>query len=208
MRGLLLVVVVAACAETPDYFYAPEQATLTRGHLLASSTKIPTEEPRGSVEVASAGISDMTPQPGEKVRALHVRMFVDNDDDPGTWTIDLRQQFLDISGAGESAPMFARADRQTAPLVTVGRRERRTIDLYFPLPATVHDAGDLPAFDFLWQVTTPARPITGRTHIQRQEQVDYDYYNDAWLPGWGPYWWWYAPMYPNVYYGPGAHYWH
>ena len=209
MRGLILIVAVAACAETPTYFYAPEQAKLQRGGLLASETKIPSEQPRGAVEVASAGITEMRPQDREPVRALHVRMFVDNDDDPGTWTIDTRQQFVDMTGVGESAPMFARADRQTLPAVTVARRERRTLDLYFPLPANVHEPADLPAFDFLWQVNTPERPITGRTHVERRELVEPVTYTDVWMPGWGPYWWWYDPMYPHVYYAPfHHHYWH
>jgi hypothetical protein len=209
MRGLLLMVVVAGCAETPTYFYAPESAKVTRGNLLASETKIPPEQPRGSVEVASAGITEMTPKPGQPIRTLHVRMFVDNDDDPAAWTIDTRRQMVDLEGVGESAPMFARSDRQTLPTVTVGRRERRTLDLYFPLPTGVSDPGDLPAFDFLWQVDTPARPITGRTHIQRHELVEPTTYSDLWDPGWGPYWWWYDPLYPHVYYVPlHGHYWH
>lgn len=207
MRGLFLIGAAAACAETPTYFYAPEAANLTRGNLLASETKIPPEQPRGSVEVASAGITEMSPRAGEQVRALHVRMFVDNDDDPETWTVDTRQQFVDLTGVGESAPMFARTDQKTLPGVTIARRERRTLDLYYPLPAGVHDPGDLPAFDFLWQVTTPTRPITGRTHIERQEVVDPVVYSDVWMSGWGPYWWWYDPMYPHVYYGP-YHHWH
>jgi hypothetical protein len=208
MRGLFLFAAVAACAEGPSYFYAPEAATVQRGNLLASETKIPSEQPRGSVEVASAGITEISPKPGEQVRALHVRMFVDNDDDPATWTVDTRQQFVDLSGVGESAPMFARSDRQTLPVVSVARRERRTLDLYYPLPAGVQDPGDLPAFDFLWQVNTPARPITGRTHVERREVVEPEVYSDVWMPGWGPYWWWYDPMYPHVYYGPYHHHWH
>jgi hypothetical protein len=61
----------------------------------------------------------------------------------------------------------------------------------------------------LWQVDTPARPITGRTHIQRREVVEPTTYSDVWYPGWGPYWWWYDPLYPHVYYVPTHHgHWH
>ncbi len=209
MRRLILLLAIAACAEPPAYFYAPESATVQRGNLLASKTKIPSEEPRGAIEVASAGITELTAQKGERVRALHVRMFVQNDDDPGTWTVDTRQQLVDVTGVGESGPMFARSDVQTMPTVSIGRRQRRTFDFYFPLPANIRDPSELPAFDFLWEVSTPARPITGRTHITRQEVVDVVPYTDVWMPGWGPYWWWYDPMYPHIYYAPyHQYYWH
>ncbi len=69
-----------------------------------------------------------------------------------------------------------------------------------PLPAGVHDAADLSAFEFLWKVATPARDETGRTHIKRIEG-EARAYATVYVTTSSAYWW-YDPIYPRVYYEP------
>ena len=197
MKKLLLLVsmlVGVSCAETPAYYYAPEAASVTRAGMATHVENIPQEAPQGTVEISTMGIT--TGQHGE--RGLHVRMALDNEGDDTPWTLDVRDQQVEIPGLGRSQPQFANAGVQTLPTITVPRRERRVIDLYYPVPPNVHDAEDLVGFDLLWQVTTPKRVVANRTHIDRLEAVE-RVASTVYVTSWGPYWW-YDPWYPHVAY--------
>ncbi|HSD87320.1 MAG TPA: hypothetical protein VLB44_07385 [Kofleriaceae bacterium] len=196
--GLLLgAALIGGCAETPAYYYAPESPTVTRSGVATHVEKIPPEAPQGTVDISSVGIAKL--QNGD--RALHVRLAVDNEGDDTPWTVDIREQLVEIPNVGRSAPLSARADLQTLPTITIGRREKRTVDLYYPLPPAVRDAGDLSGFDLLWQVKTAQRPISGRTRINRFEAEESYSSSMVVYGGWGPYWW-YDPWYPRVIYRP------
>jgi len=192
--SMLSCLLATGCLEPPSYFYAPEAANLTHAGVPTQTASIPATSPHGTVEVSSLGVT--AGQHGEP--GLHVRMAVDNEGDDTPWTVDIREQLVEIPGVGRSAPQFANAGVQTLPSVTVPRRERRVLDLYYPLPAGVHDADDLSAFDFLWKVATPTGDETGRTHINRIEGEERAYAN-VYVTTWSPYWW-YDPIYPRVYY--------
>ena len=194
---LLGVGLIGGCAETPAYYYAPEAPTVTRNGVPTRVEKIPPEAPQGTVEFSSVGIAQL--QNG--TRALHARMAVDNEGDDTPWTIDIREQLVEIPNVGRSAPLSARADLQTLPTITIGRREKRTIDLYYPLPPGVNSADNLSGFDLLWQVRTAQRPISGRTRINRFEAEENYSTNMVVYGGWGPYWW-YDPFFPAVVYRP------
>lgn len=186
--GLLALV---GCVARPDYYYAPEAATVTRTGIATQIKRIPDEAPQGSVEISSVGITE----PPRGGRALHVRMTVNNEGDDTPWRVDIRDQAVQVSGAGRSQPEFASSDVQTLPTVEVPRHERRVLDLYFPVPPGVHDAADLPAFDFQWQVATGSRTVSDRTRVARFEVERPTVY----VASWGPYWW-YHPWYPHVAY--------
>jgi hypothetical protein len=138
---------------------------------------------------------------GASISALHIRMEVANNGDSAPWQIDTRQQQAFIAGEGSSAPLYVNTDanaRASMPFVYVAMRERRTVDFYFPLPATVDSADRLPSFDFLWTVKTGARVVADRTQFTRQEVPDERVYASVTvLPGWGP-WWWYNPGYGRL----------
>jgi hypothetical protein len=194
---LLGVGLIGGCAEQPAYYYAPEAPTVTRNGVPTRVEKIPPEAPQGTVDISSVGIAKL--QNGD--RGLHVRMAVDNEGDDTPWTVDIRDQLVEIPNVGRSAPLSARADLQTLPTITIGRREKRTIDLYYPLPPGVREPEELSGFDLLWQVRTAQRPISGRTRIDRFEAPE-DYSTNMMVyGGWGPYWW-YDPFYPAVVYRP------
>lgn len=196
MRNLLVsisMLVGASCIDTPTYYYAPEAASVMRAGMATHVESIPQEAPQGTVEISTMGLT--TGQRGE--RALHVRIAIANEGDDTPWTLDIREQLVEVPGVGRSQPQFANAAVQTLPSITVPRRERRVVDLYYPVPPGVKDADDLVGFDFLWQVTTPKRTVSGRTHIDRREAVERA--TTVYVTSWGPYWW-YDPWYPHVVY--------
>ena len=190
-----VLIALGACVEGPAYYYAPESAAVMHGGMPTHVENIPQESPRGTLEIATLGLTKG--QRGEE--ALHVRIALDNEGDSEPWTLDIREQFVEIPGVGRSAPQFANAGVQTLPTITVPRRERRVIDLYFPAPPGVHEPEDLVGFDFAWQVKTPAREVSGRTHIDRHEAIDPA--SHVYISSWHPYWW-YDPYYPYVVYRP------
>lgn len=197
----VLALLCSACG--PGYAYVPAaNATATVRGREAADYPVPPEKPRGDVRVASFGFADLTPHgvPDDEVHALHalhLRMVVANDSDH-EWTVDTREQRLDLAGRGKSAPAFASADPGSPPpIVTIAPGGKRVIDLFFPLPSDEQKASKIPSFDAIWTVHTAVRPVTERTPFDRVviEPVAtvYDYGPDYWGP---PYW--YDPDYAGA----------
>ena len=129
---------------------------------------------------------------------VDVRLAIANDGDAAPWTVTTSDQLVEISGEGRSRPIFVNTDVQSLPTLSVAQHERRVLDLYYPLPTSIRDEASLPAFDFLWQLNTPTRPFSSRTHFQRVEQEPPAGQTEVVLwSGWGPYWW-YDPFYPDL----------
>jgi hypothetical protein len=205
LRGpaaVLPFLLAAACGGSTPYVYTPDQATVQVDGQPGTREAIPPEQPQGDVRVASYGVTEVTPtRGGPSISALHIRMDVSNNGDANPWQIDTRQQQAFIDGEGSSTPLYVNTDeraRASLPFIYVAMRERRTLDFYFPLPATVSSADKLPSFDFLWTIKTGARVVADRTQFTRQEvRDDRVYANVTVLPGWGP-WWWYNPGYGGM----------
>lgn len=195
-RALVLTSVLlgTSCTDVPAYYYAPEAANAMRAGMATHIEKIPNEEPQGTLEISTMGIT--SGQRGEK--ALHVRMTIDNQGDEKPWTVDVREQLVEIPNVGRSRPQFANAGVQTLPMIEVPRRERQVIDLYYPVPPHVDDADDLAGFDFMWQVATTKRAVAGRTRVDRRELVE-PTRSTIHVTSWSPHWW-YDPWYPRVVY--------
>jgi len=190
----LLGLLTVACS--PAYTYVPEtNATATVAGRSAADYPIPPEQPQGDVRVASFGFADMAPQgvePDEEhsTRALHLRLVVANNSDK-PWTLDTREQRLDLAGHGQSAPIFASANPGTPPpVVTIPPAGKRVVDLFFPLPVDEQRASKVPEFDAIWTVHTDTRAVTERVPFSRimvePEPTPYDY---------GPDYWWQPPYY-------------
>lgn len=186
----------------PNYVYTPETRNAVSGGLPSTRTAIPQEQPQGSVEVTSYGTTELQ-QGNARVPAVQVRMTIINDGDDTPWTLDTNRQLLEIPGEGRSAPMFVNGDAQGFPNVTIARRERRTLDLYYPLPATIKGERELPRFDLQWEITTPARTVASSTAFDRVEQQAaspvYVAEVGPYWAGYGPYWW-YDPLFPRTVY--------
>lgn len=199
--GIFAAAAFGACAESQNYVYTPETTNAALANTPASRTPIPQEAPQGAVEVATYGIARLR-QDDTSVPSLHVRMIVSNDGDQTPWQLDTREQYVSIAGEGRSRAMYVNSDVQNLPVVQINQHERHVFDFYFPLPATVRSASQLPRFDVQWQVATPSRVVASSTTFDRVEQqtgYGYAYAEPAWpyWAGYGPYWW-YDPFYPQV----------
>lgn len=201
VSGLVVIASLCGCAGNSQYAYAPDTANATAAGLPASRTPIPQEQPQGAIEVASYGVTDLQ-RDAMKIPALHVRAIVTNDGDDAPWTMDTTQQMVEIAGEGRSRAMFVNADTGGLPNVSIARHERRVLDFYFPLPATMDEASRLPRFELLWQVNTALRTVASRTAFDRVDREPEVAYGTAVTPwplwaGYGPYWW-YDPFYPSA----------
>jgi hypothetical protein len=197
-RTHVALAVLVGCGASSNYLYAPDQASHWTDGYPASVTAVPPEMPQGKVEVASFGITEIKPDGANPLRTLHVRLAVTNDGDAGPWQLTTSDQLVEIAGEGKSRPIFVNSDLQSLPSVTIDQRERRVLDFYYPLPANIGGEDALPAFDFLWQVTTPARNFASRTRFARLEkEPPATHTHVALYSGWGPFWW-YDPFYPRV----------
>jgi len=203
----LAALMLAACA--PNYTYQPaEHATGSIGGHVAADYQIPPAAPQGDVRLASFGLGELAPAKGsaDSAQALHLRMVVSNNGQQ-PWTVDTRDQKLDIKGSGPVAPAFSttREGNADLPLVTVAPGSKRVIDLFFPLPPTQQSAGTIPEFDAIWNVHAGAQDVVERTPFDRLKiepaydpalAPEYGFYGD-----WGgPFW--YDPMYPDAFSRP------
>jgi hypothetical protein len=201
LATLPAAVLLAGCAH--DYAYQPaEHATGNIGGHVAADYQIPAAAPQGDVRLASFGLSELAPASGsgDARPALHLRMVVSNNGSQ-PWTVDTREQKLDIANAGSIAPAFAttREGNTGLPLITVDAGSKRIIDLFFPLPPNQQSADSIPEFDAIWNVHAGPQDVVERTPFDRLRiepaygpgiAPEYGYYGDWGGPFWGD------PMYP------------
>ena len=199
--GGLSVFALAACA--PAYTYEPtENATGTVGGHVAADYPIPQVAPQGDVRLASFGLGELSPaqQTADRTSALHLRMVVSNNS-AQPWTVDTREQKLDIQGSGPATPAFAttREGNGDLPQIMVAPGSKRIIDLFFPLPPNRQSESSIPEFDAIWNVHAGNQDVVERTPFDRLRvepaydpaiAPDYAYYG-LWD---GPYW--YDAAYP------------
>jgi len=185
------VAAVCGCAAENSYVSRPEPATALGAGMPAARTPVPQEDPQGSVEVTSYGVTDLHPGGGARVSALHVRMIVTNEGDDTPWRLDTRQQLVEIPGEGRAAPMYVNAGVQGLPALAVARHDRRVIDLYYPMPTTIRNEAKLRRFELVWQIDTPVRTVASRTAFDRVERQAQTGSVETWplWAGHGPYWW-------------------
>jgi hypothetical protein len=187
---------MASCA--PAYVYRPaENATATiKGHV-AADYQIPPNAPEGDVRLASFGMSRISPSgtPNQAEQAVHLRMIV-TDNDRAPWTLDTRQQVIALSDGQQLAPAYVttREGQAGLPSVTVPANGKRIIDLFYPLPANMQQASQVPEFDVVWHIRTPQQEVTERTPFDRvrvepADAYGYGYGWGPWGDGWGgPFW--------------------
>jgi hypothetical protein len=190
---LVLLSVQLGCVLEEPYAYRPDQASVLVDGMPGARQPIPPERPQGDVRVASLGVTEIEPAMGAPTPVLHVRMVVANNGDDVAWQLEPRAQEVVVPGEGRSGPLFVNGAAQAGESIRVPPREQRTIDFYFPLPATIDSADQLPRFDFLWQVRMASRLVTERTEFHR-EAVEHEPENVTVVAGWGP-WWWFDPAF-------------
>jgi hypothetical protein len=192
---------LASCAESESYVYRPtEMATAATQGYATARYPVPPEAPRGEVYVTSFGVMQMDVAPQATASMLQIRMTVTNNNGDQPWLIDTRQQLADLGPEGRSRAAYVNTDVQGSPLISVAPGTQRVIDLYYSLPLGMQGAASLPAFDFLWRVEIPGRPVAERTPFARdrlQDGAGAPYPPYVASLGWGPYWW-YDPLYPAL----------
>jgi len=204
--ALVALALLGGCAST-QYVYSPEENATARvqGHP-AALYQIPPEAPEGTVRVATLGIAKLAlarPEGYVHVRALHVRMVVDdNGDEP--WTFDTREQIAVLPGRGQSRAAWVSSSIGQPPLVQIPPGASATLDLYYPLPRAMQDASEIPGVQVVWRVQTPQRVVAERTSFERLKVEPAPTPAYAWGTGWwGP--GWYDPFWPDyTFYGPAV----
>lgn len=167
--GVAVALAVAACE--PNYAYLPvTNATVVRGRV-AADYPIPADMPHGDVRVASYGIVDIGPRhpknKSDELRALHLRFTITNNGERD-WSFDTREQRVALQGWGTSAAAFVSGSAGSAPpVVVVPALGERVVDLFFPLPAPLQRAKELPAFDVIWRMRADNRWVARRTPFER-----------------------------------------
>jgi hypothetical protein len=185
--AILLVGLAVSCGTA--YEYVPTTGATTRVYgRPAADYGIPPEAPRGDVQIASYGLTDIKPQDrstgGPTVRALHLRVELMNKS-ATPWTFDTREQRLNLSGRGPIAPAFASANAGSSlPRVVVPPNQKRVADLFFPLPFDLQQVDKIPEFDAQWQVDAGGRVIAQRTPFQLLILTPDE--NGAWGSDYGP----------------------
>ncbi|HET9620819.1 MAG TPA: hypothetical protein VFP84_05620 [Kofleriaceae bacterium] len=183
----LVTLAVAGCATS--YLYEPSAPSTWLDGYPATTTQVPPEAPQGTVTATSFGILEITAN-GQPLEVVHARLVVINDGDATPWSIATADQQLELPGRAIERPMYVNTDAPANAVIQVGQRERRVVDLYYGLPAGVHDERDLAGFQLLWKVTTPAREIASRTAFARVVREPPEAPPVVVLhAGWGPYWW-------------------
>lgn len=196
LGGVITALLFTACAHE-SYVYSPaEQATATVNGFPAARYGVPPERPMGTVLIASPGVVEAKYQDSGVTHVIAVRMVVENNSDDMPWTVDSREQHIVLRSGGESAPAYVNSDGQGSPILQIARGGKRTLDLYYPLPANATDARQIPEFDVRWQVHTGERAVAERTPFDRMrlEPVYANSYYDGF--GYEPYWW-YDPFWPR-----------
>ncbi len=169
---------VAACAAVgcgATYAFVPtaNATSSVYGHAAAEYA-VPPQSPHGDMRVASYGIEPLASpdSPDQSLNALHIREFIDNSSDQ-PWTLDVREQGLDLQGHGSSPPAFATASPDATgsspPVVTVAPHTTRLVDLFFPLPPDMQSADNIGSFAITSRLHTNEGLATESTPFARIE---------------------------------------
>jgi hypothetical protein len=201
-RVLSLVAALALGACEPyDLSVVPTSGAVEARALGAGvDIPMPPDAPVGELELASYGLVDVGSQAGSAgpLRALHLRMTL-VDHGPTPWTVDTRDQRIDVEGYGASVAAFASADAGTRPpLVVVPPGGVRVIDLFFPLPDALQSDENLPSVDAIWSVEVDGRVVSERTPFDAIAVQPVETYDPAF--DYGPEYYWGPPYWYNPYY--------
>jgi hypothetical protein len=98
------------------------------------------------IAVASRGTVELAPDVGSPVAVVDVAVTVDRgerDARDERWTLDADSATLAVGGGLPVHAIAASSDVATLPLAGISPGERRTVELYFPAPATAGDSANL-----------------------------------------------------------------
>jgi hypothetical protein len=161
------LIVVSGCASTQSFVFRPtETPNLTSDNRAVARYVVPRVLPRGEIFVTSDGVVE---KGGEKdpTPTLHVRATLFNVAGESAWALDIREQLVTLPGGVQIPASRVETTVPGAPILAVAPGERVPMDLYFPLPESLQSATRIPAFDFIWQVTTDRKRAAGAVPFGR-----------------------------------------
>ncbi|HET9987803.1 MAG TPA: hypothetical protein VFQ65_04770 [Kofleriaceae bacterium] len=195
-----ILVFAAACAAhvAPSRVYAPAGVTHWSDGHPAVLVAVPPEAPHGYVELESFGVIELRPR-GTNLRftTVHVRLAITNDEDDAGWTVRPADQLLEVPGEGTSRAIYVNTDMPEATVLQIAKRDHRVVDLYYPLPATIARADQLPWFELHWQIATPARLVASTARFEPFAGSPAGAPQVIFYAGWGSHWW-FDPTYPDI----------
>lgn len=156
-----LAISVAACQGPPRPAYAP--VTTTGADFVGHADyAFPPNAPHGHVTVATFGVGKV----GQET-FVHLRITATNEGQE-KWTIDKREQRLEIVMREQQALIAPRTDLDDSPVsVEIATGETRPVDLFFPLPPAARSATSAPSFTALWTVHVGDRAVSMATPFER-----------------------------------------
>jgi hypothetical protein len=162
---LLALLVLAACTP-PRYEYGPIRTTSadvagTSGAVYV----IPPEAPRGEVRIAALGVGSLRANAIENsTDAVRILLVVSNRSDE-TWIVDGGEQRMIVAGHEDVRATTERVERVAR--TEIPPKSTRSLELWFPLPADIEGAGELPVFIVEWTVHAGDRIVNQRTSFER-----------------------------------------
>jgi hypothetical protein len=208
-RIALAACAVVACGASYAFVPAANATSTIYGHA-AAEYPIPPQSPHGEVRVASYGVEQLAPgdAPDQNLSTLHIRVFLSNTSEQ-TWTFDTREQQMQLQGRGTSTPAFASASPDpggsSPPVIAIGPRATRLVDLFFPLPEDMQSAADIGAFSVTAHVHTDEGVVAETTPFERVETdsgspyaYDYSVPQDDYNPYTYGYDYWDSPFWYNT----------
>jgi hypothetical protein len=217
LLGLLLLLGSSGCAHR--YYYVPEisgeGARVGRGGIVY---EIPPGSPQIKMKLASLGVVKPPKDSNAPANAhlLQIRMYfkrVTGAPQATASTLDVGGESLNpselsitLSNGHEIKPVLIHAAYREGGLIRLATTTKQVIELFFPLPSGVQEAGDIQSFHFRWTLhydsekseTRTARFDRGDAAPEQGAEMfpwdpDYPFDESPVLPpGWEmvPWYWW------------------
>ena len=164
--SVLALIVVSGCATTQSFVFRPtETPNLTSDNQAVARYVVPRVLPRGEIFVTSEGVVKADTREG--LPSLHVRATLFNVAGETAWAVDVRDQLVTLPGGVQIHASRVETAAPGAPILAIAPGERIAMDLYFTLPDAQQSAERIPAFDFIWQVTTDRKRAAGAVPFGR-----------------------------------------
>jgi hypothetical protein len=189
----------AGCATEATAYGPGSEPQYNEQQAPAVPYPIPAADPKGTAWVMSFGAEPMPAPSGTPGFYLHLRIAAENRSDAAVWTIDTRDQVVNL-GAATVKPTYAESSAGGSVL-TLPQGQHGTLDVFYPVPAQ----GSPGQASLLWQVRRGSEPVTGTTPFEMvpNQSSDYVEYRPAGVAvDWWPWWWWGVGFSP-WFWGPG-----
>jgi hypothetical protein len=203
--SLFFLSIILACASPRGARFEP----LGEGDIVTDRKTIghfiPASDPVVKIEITAIGVSSIRPAVDWPViRALHLRVSIDNQSEKDLWCLNTRQQIVTLPGMGDSRPAYVFSTEETLPEIQVGPGDDSVFDLFYPLPEAFQEIKEIPYFQFDWtieaqEIRLESHDIFERTFLEPEVNLIEPYEPYALGYAYGPGeagTWWGDPFFP------------